>query len=617
MSVRTSPETQVAPVARTWRHPRQREVVLVGVLLVAVGTGFRIWALQGVWFFFDDFYFIQRAMSSDLTVAYLFRPYNSHLMPAGMLLNWLNARHDPLDFTLPAVEIIVGFALFGLVTFRLLLRLFGARWGVLVPLVMVLFSPILLPSTTWWAAAVNQLPMMVATVLALDAFVRYLRDPAPRHLVANVLWLVVGLLFVERTLLTLGLFWLIALLYFSVGTVPERLGETWRRYRPAIVTHVVVVVGYLAYYVPNALDFNATTLIRRPFFEVVHDLAITGFSAGFPGGPLEWQVSQVTQNEAHPGPLFLFASQTLLVLLVLATVRTRERGLRAWLLPVYVLGANIGLISVSRAIYFGPEIALDYRFQTEVALSAALAVGLAFMPLVGARESSAPRDSAPIRLETPAWALPAVAVFVALAVISTNRFPLRHLTDTSPRRYLDNVAASAKQRPDAQLLNAPTPRWMWAPLAFPTNTYEYMFRALRLGLDVRTAVTDHAYLVDEHGRFQPIEFTKARDLEEDTPATDDAGRCKRELPAGSSTWSLDGPVFGIGWVARVAYSTDEAQTLRVVTDGNTARVRLQPGEHVALVPVIGTFHEVDLRLPADASGGCLLGLQIGSLSTGS
>src|SRR3954452_24648255 len=382
MSVRTAPRPDAAPSPRVLRHPRHREVVLVGILLVAVATGFRIWALRGVWFFFDDFYFIQRAMRSDLSLAYLVRPYNGHLMPGGMLLNWVNTRIGPLDFTAPAIEIIVGFALFGVATLRLLLRMFGTRWGVLVPLVMVLFSPILLPALSWWAAAANQLPMIIATVLALDAFVRYLRDPVRRHLVANVCWLFVGLLFVERTLLVIGSLWLVALLYFTVGTLPDRLVGTWRKYRAAIVAHAVLVVAYLAYYVPHALDFNATTLIRRPFFDVVHDLAVTAFTAGFSGGPLDWRVTEVTQNEAHPGPLFLLAAQALLVLLVLATARTRIRGLRAWLLPLYVLGANIGLISVSRAIYFGPEIALDYRFQSEAALASGLAVGLAFMSLV-------------------------------------------------------------------------------------------------------------------------------------------------------------------------------------------------------------------------------------------
>ncbi len=597
------------------RLSRRATILVVGVAVVLAATAFRIWALRGVWFFYDDLYFIQRALGSDLTVHYLLRPYNSHLMPGGMLFNWVNAHISPLNFTLPSAELVVGFALLGLATLRLLVRLFGARWGILVPLVLFLFSPILLPATMWWAAGVNQVPMLLATVLALDAFVRYLREPTRRHLVINVAWLLVGLFFVERTLLAFGLLWLVALLYFTRGFVAERLAELWHRYRPAVVAHGALVLLYLAFYVPHALDFNAATLIRRPFFEVVNDMVVTAFSAGFTGGPLHWQTSDVTQHEAHPGSLFLLVSQAVLLGVIVASGRTRQHALRAWLLPLYVLMANVGLISVSRAVYFGPRIALDYRFQTEAALAVALAVGMAFMPVLGARESSQPRPGL-VRLDTAAWAVPCAVVFVALAVVSTSRFPLRNLEETSPKRYLDMVAAEARAHPGAQLLNARTPPWMWAPLAYPTNTYVRMFRALDTDLRIRETVTDDAYLVDDRGRFRDIEFTHARGL---SPAHVVQGRagCRLPVPTGKSSWPLDGPVFGFGWFVRVPYDSPAPGTLRVITDGNVSKVTLLAGKHVALVPVSGAFRKVVLRLDSADEGLCLRNLEVGSLKPAS
>src|SRR3954452_25357961 len=116
MRVSTAPRPDAAPSPRVLRHPRHREIVLVGILLVAVATGFRIWALRGVWFFFDDVYFMQRSMRSELSLAYLVPPYNGHLMPGAMLLNWVNTRIAPLDFTAPAIEIIVDFPRFRLAT---------------------------------------------------------------------------------------------------------------------------------------------------------------------------------------------------------------------------------------------------------------------------------------------------------------------------------------------------------------------------------------------------------------------------------------------------------------------------------------------------------------------
>jgi len=602
-------------------YPGRAWILLAGLVIVGAATAFRIWASHGVWFFYDDFYFIQRALDTNLTVRYLVHPYNSHLMPGGMLLNWVNAHVSPLNFALPRTEIVVGFALLGLATLRLLLRLFGVRWGVLTPLVLFLFSPILLPATMWWAAGVNQVPMLLATVLALDAFVRYLREPSRRLLVANVCWLLVGLFFVERTLLAVGVLWLVALLYFSAGTLPDRLAEIWRGYRPAVLTHAVLVSAYVAAYVPVALEFNAATLIRRPFFEVVNDLLFTAFTAGFAGGPLTWQSSQVTQSEAHPQPLFLLATQLAVAALVLASARTRRRALRAWLLPLYVLTANVALISVSRAIYFGPDIALDYRFQTEAALAGALAVGMAFMPILGARESSEPRP-APVRLDTAAWAVPCTVLFLVFTIVSTSRFPLRGLSDTSPQRYLDTVADEARTNSRAQLLNAPTPAWMWAPLAYPTNTYAYMFRALETDLRIRDAVTDDAYLVDDRGRFRAVVFTHARGLQEtgrsvpDEPefeSTASPRACRRPVPAGRSSWALDGPVFGFGWYVRLSYDSLGSGTLRVVTDGHPAKIRLLPGKHVALIPVTGTFDDVVLQPSSTLTGTCLRNLEVGNV----
>ncbi len=385
-------ETRPAPRRRT---PAQIEAVALGLVLVVAATGFRVWAAQGTWWFYDDFYFIQRAVTHDPTPGFLLTPYNGHLMPAGVLLTWVNTQLAPMSFGVASTELIVLFAVSGLAMLRLLVRLFGARRAVLLPLLLYLFSPILLPATTWWAAGVNQLPMLVAELLALDAFVDYLRRPTRRALALNLLWLVVGLLFVERTLLVFGVMWLVAMMYFTTGTLPDRARDLWRRHRPALVAHAVLAGGYLACYVPWALDFNARTLIRRPFFEVVQDMVVTAFSSGFVGGPVTWQVSRVTQSEAHPPQLVLLLGWAVLLVLVVASATTRTRGLRAWLLPAYALAANIALISVSRAIYFGPEIALDYRFQTEAAVLGALAVGFAFLPVIGAREAQARPRSLP------------------------------------------------------------------------------------------------------------------------------------------------------------------------------------------------------------------------------
>lgn len=123
--------------------------MVAGLLLVVAATIFRTWAIQGSWFFYDECWYIHLARTHDLPLGYLFTAYNRHLMPAGMLLNWVNATAAPLGFTWPATELVLGFALAGVGMLRLLYRMFGPLWGALVPLTLFLFSPILLPATTW------------------------------------------------------------------------------------------------------------------------------------------------------------------------------------------------------------------------------------------------------------------------------------------------------------------------------------------------------------------------------------------------------------------------------------------------------------------------------------
>ncbi|GAA4759085.1 hypothetical protein GCM10023350_51360 [Nocardioides endophyticus] len=581
-----------------------------GLLLVAASTAFRVWQLHGAWFFFDDFYFIQRALDGPLTWTYLVKPYNGHLMPAGALVTWLNAHADPMSFTYPAVEIIVCFALTGLAMLRLVLRLFGARWAVLVPLTIFLFSPMLIPATIWWAAAVNQIPMMLAIIMALSSFVAYLRRPRWTSLAATFAWMVVGLLFVERTLVGFAVLWLVALLYFTAGTFPDRLRQLWTRYRGAVVTQVVVVVAYLAAYVPFALNFDAGSVRSKPLFGVLRELAGTAFPIGAVGGPVDWKVSGVTQSEVHPSQLLLALSWIVLLVVVVASAMTRRHGLRAWLIPVVGLLANAALISVSRAIYFGSAIALDYRFQTESALTLSLAVGLAFLSVPGAAQSAEPRPSATWSITTPSWAVSAMIGYLVLATASTASYPLRNLTDTSPERYYDNVAASMRAEPDAQLMNLTVPDWLWAPLAYPTNTYRSMFPMLSPGPSVSTTVTDQGRIVDDSGTFRPIQFTPARAQLTHVGPDGCFGTARRT----TSRFSLDGPVLGPEWFLRLRYAASEDSTATIGIGDREVDVPLEKGGHTLVTPAPGAYSSITIRVQSGVA--CLERLEIGEVSPG-
>jgi hypothetical protein len=378
------------------------------------------------------------------------------------------------------------------------------------------------------------------------------------------------------------------------------------------VVQVAAVVVYLALYVPFALNFDAGSVRSRPLFGVLRDLVGVAFPVGVSGGPLHWQVSGVTQSEAHPSQLLLILSWAVLGTLVLASAMTRRHGLRAWLIPLVSLLANVALISVSRAIYFGSEIALDYRFQTESALTVALALGLAFLPVEGARQSAEPRPEATWSITTPSWVVLSAAAFLAISAASTAGYPLRHLGATSPERYYDNVEAGLRADPDVQLLNRTTPDWLWAPLAYPTNTYLHMFRMVTPDVPASNTVTDGGTIVDDTGRFRSIAFAAARAQSEHVDASGCFGRATDE----TSRWFLDGPVLGPDWYLRLRYDAPVATDATIGVGEREVDVHLEAGEHTLVTSAPGSYSTVDVRLEDGAPAVCLERIEIGSVSPG-
>lgn len=596
---------------RRW-FARPHPVVAVGLVLVAAGVVFRGWAVADAWFFFDDFHFIAEAVRSELTLGYLLTPYNGHLMPAGLLLTWLNTTLAPMSFGPVAVEMLVLYAAAGLGMLRLLCTLFGTRAAVLWPLTFYLVSPILIPATTWWAAGVNYLPVLVAVSWGVDAYVRHLRAPTRRTLVQSIAWVVLGLAFAELTLLVYLFLGHLTLSYFTTGALTDRLRQTWRRYRAAVVGHTVLVVAYLAFYVPHAMNFHASDVVDRPMFEVARAMVATAFASAVVGGPGRWELMRVTQSAADPTQLVQLLSWAVLLLLVHASVTTRRRAGRAWALPTLVLAASVALVSVSRAIYFGPEIALDYRFQTLAAPAMALALGLAFLPVPGAVESVEKRADHWL-VDDRRRATAALAAGVGFAVLSTARYPLLHLTEHDPRAYFDRVVASSRDVPaDEELIDLPVPPWLWFGPP-ETTPYSVVFAALGdLVPRARETVTDGALLVTEDGTVRPAVMEVVR--RDTLPLT---GSCPHPVGETGSHVRLDGPVVGYVWFVEIDYTTAYDGTIEVHLGDHVVEAPVQAGSHTLLLPGAGEYDTVTVRAgPGSQPGLCVQAVRVGTLRPG-
>jgi hypothetical protein len=577
-----------APLARA--STTRERVVVLGLVLIAAQLAFRAWAVYGSWFQFDDFAFLSRAYNSDLTWGYLTESYAGHLMPGGFLLTWLFAKYDPLGFWPYATTLLVLQAVASVGFLRLLLHLFGRRRAVLPLLAIYLFSVISLPAYVWWAAGINQLPFQIALFFGLHSHVTYLRTKQVRYVVATLAWTLFGLLFYEKTLLVYIAYFLVALCYFAKGTLEDRFWELWTSYRPAVVLHGLLAGAYLAMYLSTSLNFDPNNANETPVFPVAYRFIFVAFSTGIIGGPWRWTDLTPVGRVADPSDIVVFLSWLAIGYLVYVAYRTRERSLRAWLLPVAFLLANVLLLTAGRAFLVGAIIGREYRYQTELSAVCAIAVGLAFLPLLGATESAGPRHGSALPFRAESAVLTFTAVFIAGAMVSSVQYAGHWQSKNPAPAYFDRVEKSLAGREEpVPLADLAVPQLIMWGFRFPENTYSHMFRLYEDKTRYPSVNADELFVFDNKGDVRPALISSMR---RNVPAED--GGCGYRLDDTGITIPLDDPVIGGGWWVRIGYLADGESPVTVTAGRRVHEAEVEKGLHSLYFEAGGNFDRIRL-----------------------
>jgi len=188
-----------ATAVRTAAEPAVAGPGWVGRAALAVAVGGLVlkgWVAFRGYFLVDDFIFQARAAREPF-LSNLLTEHAGHVMPGGMLVAWLTTEAAPLNHTAVVVTILAAVATSYALCWRMLTTLVGARPAALVPFVFYCFTPLLLPATVWWAAALNALPLQMAGFAAVTAYVRLRRTGDVRQLTICLLAVATGLLFFE------------------------------------------------------------------------------------------------------------------------------------------------------------------------------------------------------------------------------------------------------------------------------------------------------------------------------------------------------------------------------------------------------------------------------------
>lgn len=365
--------------------PLTRLVLPVALALVTVHVVVTAIRLSGAWWWQDDLYILGLVADRPLTPALLFENYNGHLVPATWLMGWLVSHLAPLAWWPSAVVQTVLVAVADLAMLALLLRMFGRRPAILLPLAAFCASSLTLTSTLWWAAALQWLPVTISLAVALYFHLGYAATGRTRDAVGAVAAVAGGLLCFEKALTVLPVLAAVSVLYLTGGPLWRRpwraLRGSWRYW----AAHALLVAVYLPLYVVRTTVVSAPSEGLADVAEQIRQMALYTVIPGLFGGPLQWY-SPVEQTLASwpdtPGPL-LWVTWLLTAVLVVASLAARRGAWRAWLLLGLYLVGTVALVAQARGAILGPYVGRDLRYATDLALLAPLCAALAWLPLRG------------------------------------------------------------------------------------------------------------------------------------------------------------------------------------------------------------------------------------------
>ncbi len=555
-------------------------------------------------------------MSSDL----LTQDYNGHLQVGQFFLVWVLARVAPMSYPVVAVGMVALSALAVALFARLLVLIGGPRKGVLVPLAVYALCPIGLASTSWWAAALQAVPLQVAMILVVDAHLRHTWTGRRRWWWAAVGSLLLGLLVTEKALLlvplTLGLTVLVlrpagagtpraqhpadptraadpTRPVLEVARLLRRLGrrEPWRQLAPQQtlwLAYAAVSLAYLGSYLLLTDSTGEGTSLSTALTGIRFAVVDT-FTVGLAGGP--WRVAGTQSPPLSPAPYGPVLALVLVGVLVVLAGSIWWRGayaVRVWLVLLGYLALDVGLLAATRLGQIGAELGHDPRYVTDAVPVAALCLALVLLPGRGPAPVRTPPDVLRLPQVRGLLLVPMLLGYLSSSLLTTGA--VAHQAQTySAADYLATLRASLAENPDAALVEGPVPQSVMASLLFDDLAVSSLV-VEGMGLSRSFLEPSEVPLVvDEQGRLRPI------DLRDPVRSADG--------PSPGCGWAADGPdgtrvplPRAAGGVLRLPYVVGSSARAVVETAGSTREVVLLAGLHDLYVPLPRGALATDVRV---------------------
>ncbi len=557
------------------------------------------------YFYWDDLILIGRAGTHGLlSPSYLFDDHDGHVMPAAFLVAGAITRLAPLNWTGPAVSLVVLQLLASLALLRALYVILGWRPVLLVPLTFALFTPLGVPGFAWWAAALNSLPMLAALAWVCADAVLLVRTGNRRYAVTGVLVYLGGLLFFEKAAVIPFVAFAIAALLCHVQGDRAAFSAAWRAgvrlWTPALALTAVWAAIYVVAVNQQrwSSDLPMTwDLLRR---SVTH-----GIVPGLAGGPWVWARWAPASPWAVPPLTARVLGWLVLAAALGVSLVRKQRIVPVWLTAAgYVVACQVPIYLMRSSRFTALELAQTLRYFPDLVVVLALLAAVGFC--APNRPSSQWLDASTGRA---AVTTAVAAAFVASSCYSTATF-LTCWRDNPAQPYLLNARrglAAAHAASNAPLLDQEVDPLVLGRVAWPENLASHMFALLR-GRPEFASATTQLRVLDSSGRLVDAQVTWVRAI-----VAGPVPRCGYFVqPDRPVRLGLDGPLLPTEWTAEINYlaNSDGSMTLSL-SEGLRTQVPVHPGLNRVYVRLPGAGDAITVRADTAALAVCVAAGPVG------
>ena len=607
------------PELRAWASGRG--LVICGLLLIAAQLIWKAVFLSRYYFWQDDYHFLELALGHSFSWSYLTYVGAGHLSPGDYAIYWVVARTALYDWTVAAGIIVVLLAAAGVAALRLLRTLFGNRPAILIPLTVYLLTPLTMPDIRLWSSGLESLPLQIATFMALNAQVCYVRTRAFWHALAAAGWLLFGLAFFEKAVILPLLLLGVTSAFLMEGSWPATIRRALVTYWQSWVLQACLVAGYLV-----VLRASLRTSSVQPSIpgtaggvstfiaEIVKDT----FVPGAIGGPWQWFPSSDAEY-AYAAPPAALAWLSLLVAaaVIAVSIRLRRHAWRAWaILALWLAGADVAPVLLGRVTELGPTVlGLETRYVADAAPVLAVCFGLAFLPL--ARQPDTRRRILNVTTGQTGRLAAAglVGAFIIGSVWSVQAF--ENVTSSLPDRiYIANARVAVAEAPAGTVIaNEPVPTGLmlgiFGKASYASSVIGPMESA-RSAARIRWTISPDG-TIDRLMVFGPDGRLHQAAVYGQTSAPPAAGHGCQQARRGLVVASFPAPAPAGSKVLHIAYLAGPAvggKDITVRYGDSSQTIPVRAGLHNAYLPVRGSAGSVTVSGPA-TRGLCVGNVQAG------